>query len=231
MEFPSDYDEPTRQLYRFVKPYTRTSKDRVFMLARAVEYVVKHRIPGDIVECGVWRGGSMMVVAKTLVNLGVQDRKLILFDTFEGMSAPTDVDKDRWGVAAETALKGEQDKTRIDSIWAYSQLDEVKSNMQLTGYKIENMTFIKGKVEDTLPAQAPAQISILRLDTDWYESTYHELKHLYSRLSIGGVLIIDDYGDWEGARRAVDQFLLEYNPKVLLNRIDDTGRLCIKLES
>ena len=78
--------------------------------------------------------------------------------------------------------------------------------------------------------KAPAQISLLRLDTDWYESTYHELQHLYPRLSVGGVLIIDDYGHWQGARRAVDQYIEENRLKVLLNRIDYTGRICVKIE-
>lgn len=93
-----------------------------------------------------------------------------------------------------------------------------------------NCFFVKGKVEDTVPEKAPDRISLLRLDTDWYESTYHGLLHLYPRLSVGGVLIIDDYGHWAGAKKAVDQYLNENHLKLLLNRIDDTGRIGVKLE-
>jgi hypothetical protein len=100
--------------------------------------------------------------------------------------------------------------------------------MRDTGYQEDKIIFVKGKVEETLPKDAPKEISILRLDTDWYESTYHELIHLYPRLSVGGVLIIDDYGHWEGARRAVDDYVKLQKPPLLLNRIDYSGRICVK---
>jgi hypothetical protein len=112
-------------------------------------------------------------------------------------------------------------------VWCYSSLDEVRSNMVRTGYPVDRMRFVKGKVEDSIPGQAPAQIALLRLDTDFYESTYHELRHLYPRLAPGGVLIIDDYGHWAGARKATDQYFAELGRPVLLQRIDYTGRLAI----
>ena len=83
-------------------------------------------------------------------------------------------------------------------------------------------------VEDTIPNQAPKEIALLRLDTDWYESTLHELEHLYPRLVSGGVLIIDDYGHWRGAREAVDEYIDKHKLKLFLTRIDYTGRLCVK---
>ncbi len=112
-----------------------------------------------------------------------------------------------------------------DALWCYSPLEEVKRNMDSTGYPAAEITYVKGKVEDTLPDAAPAQIAVLRLDTDWYESTRHELEHLYPRLAPGGVLIIDDYGYWSGARKAVDEY---FGDSLLLNRIDNTGRMAIK---
>ena len=169
----------------------------------------------------------MMAVAKTLVRLKAT-RELYLFDTFEGMSEPTDADRDLSGTLASERL-AEEDKETSWS-WAYGPLDEVKQNLSKVEYDKENIVFVKGKVEDTIPDKAPAQISLLRLDTDWYESTYHELQHLYPRLSVGGVVIIDDYGHWQGARRAVDQYIEENRLKVLLNRIDYTGRICVKIE-
>ena len=144
------------------------------------------------------------------------------------MSKSTDADRDYRGEVAADLLKRADKKTSWG--WAYSPLDEVKQNLLTVGYDENNMIFVKGKVEGTLPANAPDRISLLRLDTDWYESTYHELQHLYPRLSIGGVLIIDDYGHWEGARRAVEQYIEENHLKVFLNRIDYTGRICVKLE-
>jgi O-methyltransferase len=97
--------------------------------------------------------------------------------------------------------------------------------MQSTGYPSDRVHYVKGLVEATVPQQAPDEIAILRLDTDWYESTKHELEHLWPRVRPGGVLIVDDYGHFEGARRAVDEF---FGPGVFLHRIDYTGRLVLK---
>lgn len=148
-------------------------------------------------------------------------RKLYLFDTFEGMSQPTEVDVDFHGVPASVCM-AEAPKV------SYSPLDEVAANLRSSGYDESLVTFVKGKVEDTLPEAAPDQIALLRLDTDWYESTYHELVHLYPRLVTGGVLIIDDYGHYEGAKLAVTRYFEEIHAPVLLNRIDYTGRLVVK---
>ncbi len=224
--FPPDFDDPTRQLIKYVKPYTMTSMERLFSLRQSVEYIVRNNIPGDIVECGVWKGGSMMAVARILIELGAADRSLYLFDTFDGMSAPTAADKQFSGEGAADLLRQEPRETSL--IWAYSPLDDVRRAMRDTGYREDKIIFVKGKVEETLPKDAPKEISILRLDTDWYESTYHELIHLYPRLSVGGVLIIDDYGHWEGARRAVDDYVRQQKLPLLLNRIDYSGRICVK---
>ena len=227
-DFPPDFDDPTAAIFRYVQPYTMTSKERVFALCRSVEYIIKQEVPGDIVECGVWKGGSMMAIARTLMD-NKAIRTLHLFDTFEGMPQPADVDKDFQGeAAAKLMAKGDKSTSYV---WAYSPLDEVKRNLRDTGYDESRVMFVKGKVEDTIPANAPDRISLLRLDTDWYESTYHELVHLYPRLSVGGVLIIDDYGHWKGSRKAVDQYIEENHLKLLLNRIDYTARICVKLET
>lgn len=225
-EVPPDMDEGTRELFNLVRPFTMTSSARVFALRQSIQYLLQHGIQGDFVECGVWRGGSMMAVARTLVDSGVTDRNLHLFDTFDGMSPPTTDDFNVYGESAEELLAKSEKKTR--SVWAYCALDEVVNNVKSTGYPLERISFIKGKVEDTIPGQAPAQIALLRLDTDWYESTYHELLHLYPRLSPGGILIIDDYGHWAGARKAADTYFAEHDLKPLLHRIDGTGRICVK---
>ena len=226
-DFPPDFDAATIDVCRSVKPFTMTSPERIYCLCRSVEYVVDHAIPGDIVECGVWKGGSMMAVAHTLLKKGAR-RKLYLFDTYEGMPEPTDVDISFTGQLASAALATEDRATSW--VWAVSPLDEVRRNVLGTGYDREHVVFVQGKVEHTVPERAPQRIALLRLDTDWYESTYHELVHLYPRLSPGGVLIIDDYGHWRGARRAVDRFLAEHRPALLLHRIDYTGRIGVKLD-
>jgi O-methyltransferase len=228
--YPPDYDAETIALFETVKPYTMTSIERVAALQNATKYVARHKIPGDIVECGVWKGGSMMTVAKTLIECGSTDRSLFLFDTFEGMPPPSNADKDLGGNDAAQIMKQSQNNRANDPVWAVGPLEDVKQAMQLTGYDPFKIVYVKGKVEDTIPQRAPKQIALLRLDTDWYESTYHELVHLYPRLSVGGVLVIDDYGHWQGARRAVDQYLEENRLKLLLNRIDYTGRIAVKTE-
>jgi O-methyltransferase len=223
--FP-DVDRRVIGIFNQVKPYTMTSPERVIGLCDAVRYVVSAGIEGAVVECGVWRGGSSMAAALMLRELGAADRDLYLFDTFEGMSAPSELDRRAGsGVPAAELLAT---SARQAKVWAYSPLDEVRANLQSTGYPTERVRFVQGKVEDTIPEHAPDQIAILRLDTDWYESTRHELEHLFPRLAVGGVLIIDDYGAWEGARRAVDEFIAAHKVRILLNRIDETGRVGVK---
>jgi len=226
---PPDFDQTVIDIILDVKPYTLTSPERIFALFEAVKYLVTNEIPGDIVECGVWKGGSMMAVARTLVHLGDTSRNLYLFDTFDGMAVPSEKDVSITGVPASTMLKN-SDKEDKASVWCYSPLEEVQKAVNSVGYSNDKIHFIKGKVEETLPVKAPQTISLLRLDTDWYESTHHELVHLFPRLSPGGVIIIDDYGHWKGARQAVDEYIQENQIKLLLNRIDYTGRIGVVLD-
>jgi O-methyltransferase len=216
--FP-DVDEATLDILGRVLPYTMTSPARIVAVCSAVGYVEANDIPGVFVECGVWKGGSSMAAALSFKT----PRPLFLFDTFEGMSAPTE--HDRRAATGKSAAQMLHGLHRSASIWCYSPLEEVKRNISSTGYPASRVTYVKGKVEDTIPRFAPEQIAVLRLDTDWYESTRHELEHLYPRLSPGGVLIIDDYGYWAGARKAVDEY---FAGSVYLGRIDETGRVAIK---
>jgi hypothetical protein len=225
---PPDIDAGTRSVIDRVGPFTMTSPERIAALRDAIAHVCRHRIAGDVVECGVWRGGSMMVAALTLLELG-ERRPLHLFDTFDGMPPPANVDRDFTGHAAADILATEDRAT--GTTWAASGLDDVRRNVLGTGYPAELVRFVPGRVEETVPAAAPDRIAVLRLDTDWYESTRHELEHLYPRLAVGGVLIIDDYGHWQGARRAVDEYLAETGARLFLSRIDYTGRLAVKLEA
>jgi hypothetical protein len=224
---PVDFDAKAIETIARVRSYTMTSPERLYALIQAVRYVAAASIPGDIVECGVWRGGSMMAAARTLLECGDVSRHLYLFDTFEGMSAPGARDVGVDGQAASELLRS-QDRNDPGSAWCYASVEDVQSAMARSGYDAARVHFLKGKVEDTIPAQAPAHIAILRLDTDWYESTRHELEHLYPRLSPGGVLIIDDYGHWAGCRQAVDEYFASRKLHALLNRVDYTGRIAVK---
>lgn len=226
---PIDIDPAAADIIRFVQPYTMTSPERLYALIQAVRYVNGASVKGTFVECGVWRGGSMMAAALTLIEGGDVSRDLHMFDTFEGMAPPTDRDVSVDGQSA-SALLSSHEKMEIDSVWCYATLDHVRNAMSMTGYGVDRIHYAKGKVEETIPQHAPADIALLRLDTDWYESTRHELEHLFPRLVKGGVLIIDDYGHWQGAREAVDEYLEKNGIKLLLNRIDYTGRIAVKTE-
>ena len=220
---PPDYDAATVDLFRKVKSYTLTSHERVHALRQAVMYVEKAGIPGAIVECGVWRGGSMLVVAHTLMELGATDRELYLFDTFETMPPPGTHDRDVWGNHAADTF----DAALTSPVYAYIPQDEIRSLLVDTGYPAERMHFVKGMVEQTIPDNAPERIALCRLDTDWYESTAHEMEHLYPRIAAGGVLLVDDYGHYMGSKRAVDEYITAHDLALLLNRIDMSGRLAI----
>jgi O-methyltransferase len=225
LELDMSSDETFVSIFNKVRPFTMTSEARMYSLYLAVKYVVRTGLSGDFVECGVWKGGSAMLMSLTLQSLGVKDRRIYLYDTFEGMSAPTDKDADVLGNQAGELLES---SSKGDNIWCYSSLEEVKANLASTGYPPELLFFIKGKVEETIPATLPGVISILRLDTDWYESTLHEMNHLYPLLATKGVLIIDDYGHWQGARKAIDEYFAAHRLNLFLGRIDYTGRLAIK---
>jgi hypothetical protein len=225
-DLPLDFDETDAELCRTVGPYTMTTPPRIYALRRAVEYVAKRPVEGAVVECGVWRGGSMMAVALTLLRLGVTHRDLYLFDTFSGMTEPGDEDVKHTGERAADVLAG---ASRESHDWAVAPIDQVREAVLGVGYPEDRIHFVQGRVEDTVPANAPAEIALLRLDTDWYSSTKHELVHLYPRLARGGVLIVDDYAYWQGARQAVDEYIEESELSLLLSRIDYTARMAVKL--
>jgi hypothetical protein len=218
--FPPDFEASDIEIIRAVEPYTMTSTERIHALVYAVRHVVRNRIAGDMVECGVWKGGSVMAMALTLLQLGERDRSLYLFDTFSGMTPPSDVDVD---------YQGQQAQVILDAVRCEASQQEVENAVFSTGYDREKIHFVPGRVEETIPAYAPESIALLRLDTDWYESTQHELVHLFPRLERGGVIIIDDYGHWRGARQAVDEYIAQRQIPLLLHRIDYTGRIAVKL--
>ena len=214
-----------RDILERVRPFTMTSIEQMLALVDAVKYVGNNDIPGAIVECGVWRGGSMMLAAETLLSLGSTERDLYLYDAFTGMP-PADTEDVRFdGLTTEEVRTIEG----VKGAWCLATQNEVAENIQTTNYPADKIHIVTGYVEQTIPAAAPDQIAILRLDTDWYASTTHELNHLYPRLTSRGVLIIDDYGYWKGCKKAVDEYFAESDGKrPLLQRIDLYGRIAVK---
>jgi hypothetical protein len=222
----SDIPEWQLEIIHRVMPFTMTSHERVIATIATVEYVLTHNISGAIVECGVWRGGSMMAAALCMLRYS-ESRPIYLFDTFEGMTRPEVVDVDMHGRSAESEFR-RRERQGYGSRWCEASLDEVSFNLESTGFPTRLLHFVKGPVEHTVPGEAPDSIALLRLDTDWYTSTRHELVELYPRVTPFGVVIVDDYGHWRGAKQAVDEYLAENDLRVLLHRIDHTGRMFIK---
>jgi len=230
---PSDaLTEGERRIVDEARPHTMTSVQRIVAVIDAVAYVLRREIPGALVECGVWKGGSVLAMIRALQSKGVDDRDVYLFDTFEGMTRPTERDTSRYGSPAlDVWTSSEVDET---TPWQgmfgsdVFNIDTVRTLILGTGYPESRIHFVKGRVEDTLPDAAPPAIALLRLDTDWYDSTWHELVHLYPRVSDGGILLVDDYGHWDGCRAAVDQYFQEIEAPIFLSRIDYTGRVGVK---
>lgn len=189
ISFPVEASVKDIQCLRFCMPFTMTSASRLYATLSSVKYVVNNNIEGDIVECGVWRGGNSMVMAKTLFDLGKMDRDIYLFDTFEGMTAPTNQDFDSSGQQVSSQLAAAE-KKEGKNIWCIANLDDVRSNLNATGYPPDKLHFIEGDVTETLERNSniPDKIAVLRLDTDWYESTKKELEVLFPRLVKGGGL-------------------------------------------
>ncbi len=226
-DIPKDMDIEFKEVYFKCKDYTMTSIERMYALYKATKYVIEHGIKGDFVECGVWKGGSSMVIALTLLQMKDTSRRIYLYDTYMGMTKPTE--KDRYISNQMLAINDwKNNNTLTHNNWACCSLEEVQKNMYSTKYPPEKIIFIKGKVEETIPKNMPENISLLRLDTDWYESTYHEMLHLFPLISSKGIIIIDDYGWFTGAKEAVDTYFKQNNISILFNRIDITGRLGIK---
>lgn len=211
-----DVEEDFWPLYDKVHDLTMTPIERLYDLHKSVEYVVKNNVPGAIVECGVWRGGSMMMIAETLLKLGDRNRTLQLFDTFEGLPYPEPVD---------VCLRGYGAAKQWSSDWARAGLAEVQINMKSTGY--EAIEYHKGLVEETLSQHALEQYALVRLDTDWYSSTKVELEVLWDRIAPGGFLIIDDFGHWMGCKKAVDEFFAD--KPVKFSRVDYSCRTIQKI--
>jgi O-methyltransferase len=222
-----DADPAFNDIYQRCKEYTMTSVERLYALYKSIEYIVKSGLEGDLVETGVWRAGSCMLMAETLLAMGDSSRRILLFDTFEGHPKPDpEKDVDLWGNRA--VEDWERHKAAAET-WGYASIDEARANMDRTGYPSERVVFFKGKVEDTIPEIGIIDaLALMRLDTDWYESARVTLEHLFPVLVEGGVLIMDDYGHYKGQKQALDEYLSSQQLNLLLHRIDYSCRVAVK---
>lgn len=226
--FP-EADDYELNLLKKVKSFTLTDFNSIYYLIQSIKHVYQNDVPGGFVECGVWRGGNIIVFSELNNKLGLK-RKIFAYDTFEGMTKPTDLDSDYSGKKAETHLK-EQKRIPNDpkNVHCIASLTECKNNVSYNVINYQNdVNFIKGSVEEQLciKKNLPEKISILRLDTDWYSSTKKELEVLYPRLVKNGILIIDDYGSWNGCKKAVDEFFK--NSKETMFQINKNSRIIFK---
>ncbi len=221
-QYLTDMEDEFLDIWEKVRAYTMISVERGYALYKGVRYTVQKGIPGDFVECGVWKGGACMLMALTLEKLGGSGRRIYMYDTYSGMPEPTDEDVIAWnGVSVKDRWKND-----AFSSWAVG-LKEVQDIIGTVVPDMESFVFVKGDVIETLEREKPSTVSLLRLDTDWYASTAKELEILYPLLSRGGILQIDDYGHFKGARKAVDEYFRDNS--VHFSRIDYTGRESVKL--
>ena len=224
--FDPVFENEFRTIYKKCLGLHLQSVERLYALYQSVVYISKNSIPGALVECGVYKGASLILASYVLQNLYDSNRAMFLYDTFEGWPLQ--------GTRDSQIQLTHNSEGSARAPWGNASalsLETVQQNIWKTGYPKENILFIKGKVEETLPKNIPDKIALLRLDTDGYESTYHELVHLYPRLSVNGVLMIDDYGHWQGAKDAVDQYFREKKMNLLFHRIDYTGRIAIRTQA
>lgn len=220
-----------RDIYELVKDRTMTPVERLFNFCDSADYCARTGIEGAIVECGTWRGGGMAAIARYIMLKGHAPRDLYLYDTFEGHPKP-DAERDIDVHGNDSAAIWEKHKVGVSedkSNWGVADLDDVKAGMAETGYPSDKIHFVKGRVEHTLPQIAHDKIAVLRLDTDWYQSTKHILNTLYDRVPSGGIIIFDDYGHVAGAKMAVDEFFEERSLSPLLFRIDYSCRATVKI--
>ena len=213
--------------------FTMVDQMKCYNLYLATKYVLEAGVPGSLVECGVWKGGCAMLMALTTLARGGSSRDIYLYDTYAGMAEPDAKDLSWDGKPAMDQWAPQ--RTDDGNDWCRSSLAETQRNVLSTGYDASRLHFIAGLVEDTIPGPAvggdaaPADIALLRLDTDFYRSSMHELEHLFPRLAMGGVLILDDYSYWQGQRQAVDEYFASQGVHMLLNMIS-TSAVGIKVD-
>ena len=212
-EFPVEATKRDIEIIKYVlnsnwdKKLSMVSVDRLMAVISSTKYIIENNIEGDFVECGVWRGGCALAMAMILNDYKV-NRKIYLYDTFEGMTSPGKEDLGFDGSQPLKIFKEYQKENHNE--WCFASIEDVQHQFKKLNLN-SNVIFVKGDVVKTLSEKEnlPEKIALLRLDTDWYESTKMEMNVLYPKLIKNGVLLIDDYADWQGCKRAIDEYFNE----------------------
>lgn len=188
---------------------TMVGLKRLDNLQGCIEEVIREGVPGDLIECGVWRGGSVILMRAALRAYGITDRIVWAADSFSGFPSPGPADTD-------------EDSLHDESVLAVS-VEEVRRNFARYGLLDDRVRFLVGWFEETLPSAPIDHLAVLRLDSDRYDSTMDCLVALYPKLSPGGFVVIDDYGAHPGCKRATDDFRRSWGIDDRLLEIDWSG--------
>lgn len=230
-QFPVEMTDEDIELIRYVidNDLSMVSLLGLCSTLSAAKYICENGIEGEFVECGVWRGGNAIIAAEIFKRFG-SEKKVFLFDTFEGMTQPTEDDR---ALSDGTMAMGQflASDRGVYNEWCFASQEEVRSAFASRKLLSDSIIFVQGAVEDSLVDEGnlPHKIALLRLDTDWYESTKKELEVLFPLLSIGGCLIIDDYGYWSGSKKATDEYFEKAGRKPLFHVTDSARRIGIKI--
>ena len=226
-----DYADEGYNAVKLTRSNSMMPPINLFTLYEQAVYCEEKGIVGDFVECGVWKGGAVGIMAKANLQHGNARRHLHLFDAFDDICAPNaELDGKRAvedmnfyaGVTDQNKIMGQLEPVKgfYDKLGGYGTIDACRDLLEHTiGYPTQYIHYHKGWFQDTLPIQSHGinQISILRLDGDWYESIKTCLEHLYDKVVVGGIIVIDDYGYYDGCTKAVDEFLARKNVKTFLS--------------
>jgi hypothetical protein len=189
--------------------FTMVGRKRLDNVQDCVEDLLARSVPGDLVETGVWRGGTTILMRAILKAHGNTDMTVWCADSFEGMPKPTTTD-----------LKAQAESDFSDRDYLAVTLDQVKANFERFGLLDDQVKFLKGWFCDTLPTAPIERIALLRMDGDLYSSTMDALKYLYPKVSPGGYVIVDDYNSWPACRQAVNEYRLEHGIREPLMAVD-----------
>lgn len=196
------------RLVHRVRPYTALFPLRLCALYRLSREIDRLSVPGDVVECGVYNGGSAALMASNCTRSPL-DRKIWLFDSFQGLPQPTEKDGQ---------------KAQACCWWCHGDLSKVEEVFEKLSIPETRTRIVKGWFHDTFPSVDIQDIALLHIDADWYESVKLCFERFYDSVRPGGFIVIDDYGHWEGARRATNEFLETRGINARLTKVDYTGR-------
>jgi O-methyltransferase len=231
--YPAGYNLEQEAYENILKIHTHTmvTYERLVTLYQQAVFCETNNVRGSFVECGTWKGGSVGLMALANLKYGSARRHLHLFDSFEGPPEPDETVDGEQAIREAREVGGGTGGKLVALSVSVGPLEANKDLLErVIGYDASYLHYHKGWFQDTLPAEAAevGEIAILRLDGDWYASTKICLESLYDQVVSGGFVIIDDYGAYDGCRKAVDEFMSQQPVKAFLSHLDYSGRYWIK---